>query len=367
MADATTRASRRRRVLIAGVGLAASIACAGSALAFGDHVARQQAAEAPQAQTTQMPDPTPVPVSLPGGVRIYQDVTYASPDGYRPLTLDLYLPPPGAAAAKAGAGPSPDPNVPVVVYLHGGDWMAGSRKSPPGYATVFGAGQQSAVEVARMGYAVAAVDYRLAGEARWPAPLQDAKAAVRWLRANADAYHLDAAHIGAWGVSAGGQLASLLGVTGGVAGLEGDEGNPRMSSSVQAVASWAGASDLLTMDAQALPGAPRAGDANSPFSLLLGCRISRCQDLARQASPQTYVKAGDPPFLLAHGTADRQVPYAQSVAFAQALQQAKVPVKLDYAENADANFSGASPRQKDDMYNDLRTFLDASLKGQATR
>lgn len=352
---AFTRSRGRRQALIICLGLAVSVLFAGSALALAGRVAEQQRV-APQVQ---LPDPAPVPVTLPGGVRAYQNLTYAYPSGYRPLALDLYLPPLGTPAAGSPAG-SQDP-APVVVYLHGGDWMAGSRMSAPGYTTVFGQGQQSAVTFARLGYAVASVDYRLAAEARWPAPLADAKAAVRWLRANAGGYRLDPNRIAAWGVSSGGQLASLLGLTSDQPALEGDEGNPGVSSAVRAVASWAGASDLSTLDAQALPGATRTDEVGSPVRTLLGCAPAQCPQLARQASPQTYVKPGDPPFFLCHGTVDHQVPYAQSVAFQQALQRANVPVKLDYAQNADANFQGASPRQKDDMYNDLRTFLDTYL------
>ena len=135
--------------------------------------------------------------------------------GYRPLLLDLYLPGPGASPGQA----------PVVLFLHGGGWGLGSRTEvgPP-----FDDWQPSFFErLAQAGFAVASADYRLSGEARFPAQLHDAKAAVRWLRRNAGEYRLDGDRIVAWGASAGGHLAALLGLTGDVPGLEGSVGEER--------------------------------------------------------------------------------------------------------------------------------------------
>ena len=127
-------------------------------------------------------------------------VPYAAIPGIRPLELDLYLP----AGATAP--------VPAVVFLHGGGWRVGSRHSVgPAYA---GWSPSPFERLAQAKIAVASVDYRLSGEAQWPAQLHDAKAAVRWLRARADEIGIDSSRIAAWGESSGGHLAALLGLTG---------------------------------------------------------------------------------------------------------------------------------------------------------
>jgi acetyl esterase/lipase len=149
-----------------------------------------------------MPGPVlPDPV-VPDGVQTHPGIEYATVLGYRPLLLDLYLPAPGSRPAQA----------PVVLFLHGGGWGLGSRTEvgPP-----FDDWQPSFFErLAQAGFAVASADYRLSGEAQFPAQLHDAKAAVRWLRRNAGEYGLDGDRIVAWGPSAGGHLAALLGLTG---------------------------------------------------------------------------------------------------------------------------------------------------------
>ena len=141
--------------------------------------------------------PLPPPHAGPGGTRVLAGVPYAAIPGIRPLELDLYLPP--------AEGPHP-----VVVFLHGGGWRVGSRHSAgPAYR---GADPNPFELVAQAGVAVASVDYRLSGEATWPAQLHDAKAAVRWLRARAGELGVDPGRIAAWGESAGGPLAELLGL-----------------------------------------------------------------------------------------------------------------------------------------------------------
>jgi hypothetical protein len=148
--------------------------------------------------------PLPAARAADDGVSVLGGVPYAALPGTRPLELDLYLP----AARPA----------PVVVFVHGGGWRLGSRHSAgPAYA------RTSAFEaVARAGIAVASVDHRLSAEAAWPAQLHDVKAAVRWLRARAGELGVDPGRVSAWGESAGGHLAALLGLTAGDPGLEGD-------------------------------------------------------------------------------------------------------------------------------------------------
>jgi acetyl esterase/lipase len=230
------------------------------------------------------------------GVKFLPDLEYAKV-GARSMMLDLYLPDPPAG------------KVPVIVWIHGGGWMAGDRKNPPGQ------------ELVRHGYALASIEYRLSTEATFPAQIYDLKAAVRWLRAHAEQYSLDSAHFGTWGHSAGGHLAALLGASGGVAELEGDEGgNLQFSSAVQCVCDWAGPTDF-TAD-------PNQAGAGSGPSRLIGCAVGEHPEVARKACPVTYVGKSSPPFQIVHGDLDRLVPLGQAQLMAAALTAAGVPVEL---------------------------------------
>lgn len=244
----------------------------------------------------------------------HPDLEYASPDGV-PLRLDLYLP-------ADGEGPFP-----VLVWIHGGGWREGSKDLPL---------NSPVLRQTSRGYAVASIHYRLSQEAIFPAQIRDCKGAVRWLRANADTYRLDADRIAVWGSSAGGHLASLLGVSGGDDYLEGDVGgNLEYSSRVQAVVSLYGIANFQTLSAQALPCSEFDHDApGSPESDLFGCTIPACPDQARLASPVTYVDADDPPFLLLHGTNDCTSPPLQSREFYDAFLAAGANATLYILEGA---------------------------------
>jgi acetyl esterase/lipase len=195
------------------------------------------------------------------------------------------------------------------VWIHGGGWIIGRKED-----TV-------PLEWLGLGYSVASVGYRLSGDAIFPAQLHDVKAAIRWLRANADRYALDPNRIVVWGESAGGHLAALLGTTGDVASLDvGD--NLDHSSRVNGVIDFYGNVDLAA-DAVANPA---ISVAKSPHSQLLGGPVLERRDLARQANPITYISKDDPPFLVVHGDVDRNVPIAQSVMLVDELRAAKVPV-----------------------------------------
>ena len=173
------------------------------------------------------------------------------------------------------------------------------------------------------GYAVASVDYRLSGEALAPAQIQDVKAAVRWLRANASKYNLDPQKFAAFGQSAGGNLVALLGTSCGAAALEGAElGNADQSSCVQAVVDWFGPTDFLQMDQQfAGTSCPATHDAaDSPESLVVGAPIQTVPDKVQLVNPITYVTADAPAFLIQHGTADCNVPPQQSQLLYDALK-----------------------------------------------
>lgn len=269
-------------------------------------------AEAASASTP-LPEPTldvmpaaPAARGAPGGgvtpitaTPTVQDAAYASLSPTQ--KLDLYLP--------EGEGPFP-----LIINVHGGGFMMGD-KSNPAEADTFLAN----------GYAVASVDYRLSGEALAPAQIQDIKAAVRWLRANAQQYNLDPARFAAFGQSAGGNLVALLGTSCGVEALEGAElGNAEQSSCVEAVVDWFGPIDFLQMDQQfAGTSCPATHDAaDSPESLLLGAPIQTVPELARAVNPITYVTSDAPPFLIQHGTADCNVPPQQGQLLYDALEPA---------------------------------------------
>lgn len=260
-------------------------------------------------------------------VPTHADLSYAEIEGH-PLMLDLYLP-------AASAAPTP-----LVVWIHGGGWSGGSRYPPPAFA----------LQLVSRGVAVASVSYRLSGQSgQWgtasvhfPAQIHDVKAAIRWLRAQAVTYQIDPDLIGVWGSSAGGHLAALTGTAGNAPALEGSVGShPGESSAVQVVVDYYGPTDILQMqlDITTPPGSIFNHDApDSPESRLIGfdqpgqgIGVLRANldnpappfpalaALAQQVSPQTWLDAADPPFLIVHGDVDTSVPIAQSVRLHTAL------------------------------------------------
>lgn len=260
--------------------------------------------------------------------RILRGIEFARPGGGAPLLLDLYLP--AADPARGTASGTPHP---AVVHFHGGGWRMGERSSLG--PTVDGFGLSPIEQLVDAGFVVASADYRLTDTAIFPAQLHDAKAAVRWLRAHAARYNVDPGRIYAWGDSAGGHLASLVGLTAGSAAFAGD-GGTGVGDSVAAVVAWYPPTDLVRMGAQARPDAvASADDSGSREALLIGAQPAAAPDRARAASPLTYVHAGAPPFLLIHGTADRFVPAAQSTALAEALEDAGAAVELLLLDGAD--------------------------------
>lgn len=240
--------------------------------------------------------------ALSGGMIVGFDVAYV-PNGHPRQKLDIVVP------------LSDQKKLPLIIYIHGGAFRTGSRKDgvPRGYTS--------------LGYAVASIDYRLSGDAVWPAQIEDCKAAVRWLRAHAAEYGIDPGRFAAWGVSAGGHLAAMLGTTGGVKEFE-VGGNLAASSRVQAVVDYFGPTDFLQMDAHRLPNGQLHDPADSPESELIGGPLQLNKDKAARANPITYVTGDDPPFLICHGDADPLVPHHQSELLEAALRRAGVPATL---------------------------------------
>ena len=249
-------------------------------------------------------------------VRFVGGLAYAAPLGFRPLLLDLYLP-------AAGADPAP-----LVVFLHGGGWLRGDRAM---VGPRFASWQPGPLaRLAADGFAVASVDYRLSGEARFPAQLEDVSAAVDWLAGQAGRYGFDADRIVLWGESAGAHLAALLGLR-------------SAGSRVRGVVDWYGPADLIALDEQVgAAGALTDDPLDSREARLLGAPVGQVPELARAASPLSQVRAGAPPFLIAHGTADRMVPFPQSEALAAALAEAGADVRLEAVEGADHMWIGVA-------------------------
>jgi len=274
-----------------------------------------------------------------GTFTLHEGIGYASPGG-NALLLDLRVP----------DGPGPHP---VILYLHSGAWITGDRTGGP------------AIRQASRGYAVASAEYRLAPQHIWPAQVEDAKAAVRWLRAHAARYNLDPDRIGVFGASAGGHIAAVLGTSGGVPSLEGlGHGNAQFSSRVKVVVDLFGPTDLLKIEEQKLPCIPL--DGNSPLmppSLLMGCPIQECREKTATANPITYVTQDDPPFLIMHGMLDCLVPWRQSVILHEALEAARVDSRLILVPNGD---HGGRAFDSDKNEKAVDDFLDTHLRGPVT-
>ncbi|HVM59459.1 MAG TPA: alpha/beta hydrolase [Verrucomicrobiae bacterium] len=277
-----------------------------------------------------------------GGVETDRGLVFESVGG-KDLKLDLYRP-----EARTG-------NVPVVVLIYGGAWMMRN----PGFEV------PKANWLAMHAYAAAVIDYRLSSEALFPAQIYDCKAAVRWLRANAAEYGLDAAHVGAWGESSGGHLACLLGTSGNVAALEGNLGNTNESSRVQAVVDFFGPTDLLQMPAHQLPGSFLDHNAaTSPESRLVGGPVQQNREKAERANPIKYVTRDGPPFLIVHGEQDPLVPCNQSELLYAALKAAGGEVtfcKIAGAGHGGPEFSSGMMRAA------VLAFLDSHLKPRLGR
>jgi len=260
--------------------------------------------------TTQATNSAPTAINLTKLGKVERDITYGVADGIA-LKMDIYYP-------KAAEG-----TVPAVLYVHGGGWTKGDKR--------VGAGATEIPELVSRGYLVAAINYRLAPQYKFPAQIEDVKCAVRFLRANAATYGIDPEHIGAWGGSAGGHLVSLLGVTDTTAGFEGNGGYANQSSQVQAVVDMFGPSDLSMV----------FEGANQRLQAQVFGTTDHNSEIVKRASPITWVSSDDPPFLILHGEKDTLVPPSQSEILYDQLISAGVPATLVIVKNAGHGFAPA--------------------------
>ena len=305
-------------------------------------------ASEPSATPTPAVSAVPTSVETVADVRVVRGLVYAQPGGVE-LKLDLHLP------AKPSAG-APRP---LLVWIHGGGWQEGGRGFCP------------LAPLAKEGYAVASISYRFTQQAKFPAQLHDAKAAIRWLRAHAADYDFDPARIGACGESAGGLLAALLGTSGDVVEVEGAGGTPGVSSRVQAVVALCPPTDVTLEDADQarVPELLKSADPKevalgktirSRAAILeaaLGGPLAEHRELARLMSPVKYVSNDDAPFFFVHGDRDFLVPMSQSELMVAALRRAGVVATLEVVPGAGHGFG----RPKPPLMAKIKAFFDAQL------
>jgi len=268
---------------------------------------------------------------IPDGVVFERDVEYSNPDSQH-LQLNLARP-----AADAGRRPA-------VLCIHGGGFRAGSRES---YNPL-------CLKLAQNGFVAVTVTYRLAPRYQFPAQIHDVKAAVRWLRANAEKYGIDPARIGATGGSAGGHLAQFLGVTAGVKEFEGEGGNPDQSSNVSCVVNQYGPSDFTKSYGKSV-------DAAEVLPLFLGGDLETARQRHVQASPLNWVTPQAAPTLILHGTKDNYVAYEQSVWLRDRLQSCGVEVELVTFEGSGHGFKGVDAERAEQA---TLAFFEKHLKNK---
>jgi acetyl esterase/lipase len=244
------------------------------------------------------------------GVTIKNDIVYAKVNG-EDLMLNLALP-------KTGNGPAP-----AILCVHGGGWKGGHRNS---MNMLIGL-------LAEKGFVAATVSYRLVPKAKFPAQIEDVKAAVRWLRAHAKEYNINPDKIGAVGLSAGGHLVSLLGAADKSAGLEGNGGNLDQSSRVQAVVNFFGPTDFITKT--------WTKQIEEAFFIgFLGGTYDEAKETYVKASPLHYVSKDDPPFLFIHGDKDKLVDIHHSKVMHAKLKEVGVPSELLIMEGQAHGWTG---------------------------
>lgn len=259
----------------------------------------------------------PLPPAPPG-VEIIENVEYGTGGGHA-LHVDIARP-----------KETPKELMPAVLTIHGGGWAGGTHR---GYLP-FG--------LVKQGYFIAAVEYRLSGEAPWPAQIEDCKAAVRWLRANAAKYHVDPNRIGCMGHSAGGHLVACLGTLD-MRELEGKGGNEGVSSRVQAVVDEAGPTDFTPTAQPAVGSVSKDGKDNPGLVKLFGGTYADKTSAWQQASPSLHVNADTPPFLLVHGEQDHLVPIKQAERMETELKKADVPFEFIRIKNGGHGLRAEKP------------------------
>jgi len=277
-------------------------------------------------------------INLPAGIIWDFDVPYVK-DGDVSQRLDIYYP------EKAPKEP-----LPLIVHIHGGGWMGGNK-------------HPCDTRMVSQGYVLASVGYRFSQKAKFPAQIQDCQAAIRWLRAHAEKYHINPDKVGVIGGSAGGHLSALVGVSGGKKLFATIGENEEQSDAVQCVCDIFGPKNFASVIEQAekdknVKNIFKFNTPSDPYSELIGANLSDKEKTAA-VSPITYVDKDSPPTLILHGTHDALVPYAQSEEFAEAMTKNGASVWLQKFPGAG---HGGGSFSKPSVLRLMKNFFDKYLK-----
>ena len=256
--------------------------------------------------------------------------------------MDIYVP--------EGSG-----TFPLVILVHGGGFKVGDKANE----------YNRAMELVKNGFVAATINYRLSGEAKFPSNINDVKAAIRFLKANAPKFNINSQKVGLWGGSSGGNLVSLAGTSGDIEELEDfSMGNPDVSSKVQAVVDWFGPTDFLKMDEYLKMNGvadPGHSSPDSHESQALGAHITQVPDLVAKANPETYITPDDPPFVIQHGKEDRTAPFQLSEIFAAKLKAVIGDDKVTISLLEGAGHGGAQFNTKENLA-EVISFFNKYLK-----
>ena len=264
-----------------------------------------------------------------GRVTVEQDVVFGTGGG-RDLKCNVYHP------------PQPGPNRPAVLLVHGGGWMTGDPMQLHGYGILLG----------RIGYVCVSTSYRLAGESKWPAQIQDVKACLRWMRANADKLGIDPDKISVEGNSAGAHLSLMVAGTANVPEFEEAGENMNQSSAVSCVVNVYGPSDFTQSYGKSV-------DAHEVLPLWFGGDLTTARDLHIKGSPLYWVTPAAAPTLCIHGTEDKYVAHEQAVWLVDKLKAATVEAELLTLEGAGHGFKGTDAEKAEAA---LFAFFEKRLK-----
>jgi acetyl esterase/lipase len=271
--------------------------------------------------TTVYSDVLPQSFSTLKGVTVTTDLVYSTPVGFRPLRLDLY-------------SVTNDTTVrPLVLFVHGGSWTKGNKRTTSNYADWPGV----MAMLARKGYLVASIEYRLSGEARFPGSVLDVKAAIRFLRANSKQFFIDETRIGVWGGSAGAHLAAMAAFASNDSNFKQSDALSETPDDVAAYVGWYGPYDIqemLNAMASAPPNENASPNEDIEYAMTyFGCTTKGCSpEIIAQGSPILFVDANDPPALLIHGTKDSLVPHSQTERMANKIRAVGGQVETSYID-----------------------------------
>jgi acetyl esterase/lipase len=291
-----------------------------------------------------------------GAPPTFANVPYVPGGGDR-QQLDIFLPPNYQEMEK----------LPVLVWIHGGSWQSGSKDDMKMILPLMPLLMGGKKNFVGQGYACVSINYRFIRQAPFPAQIEDCKAAIRWLRANAKTYNLDPERIGVWGVSAGGHLSAILGTSPHVKQFEVGE-NLDQSSAVQAVCDIFGPTDftiIFEKPTEELAKLLEGQDLDALSRLALGGTVSEKRELLTLMSPIAHITKDCPPFLIIHGTEDKLVPFSQSERFYDALKKAEIDVAFEIVEGGGHDQTILT--QSRGLFPKISDFFEKNVKKETTK